>query len=109
VNEFVSISVTVGQTVCRAGLISETENKQRQCIPRWISIRGVVTWPFAHFRIRHTSRARPTDPVHPSHGDPVNCRRRACHSAEESGQDEHQLVGTSNRVIVFDPPKGCAL
>jgi general secretion pathway protein D len=49
-----SISVNSGQTVLLAGLISETENKQRQGIPLLDSIPGVGD-AFSH---QNTTRAR---------------------------------------------------
>ena len=49
-----SIAVTSGQTVLLAGLISETENKQRQGIPLLDSLPGVGD-AFSH---QTTARAR---------------------------------------------------
>jgi len=96
-----SISVTGGQTVLLAGLISETENKQRQGIPLLDSIPGVGD-AFSH---QNTSRAR-TELILFIRPTVIRDAVDAHVIAEEMRTKMNsQLVGTSNRVIVVDPPK----
>ncbi len=96
-----SISVTGGQTVLLAGLISETENKQRQGIPLLDSIPGVGD-AFSH---QNTSRAR-TELILFIRPTVIRDAIDAHVIAEEMRTKMNsQLVGTSNRVIVVDPPK----
>jgi general secretion pathway protein D len=96
-----SIAVASGQTVLLAGLISETENKQRQGIPLLDSIPGVGE-AFSH---QTNSRAR-TELIlfiRPTLiRDPVDAHVIA---EEMRSKMNSRLVGTSNPVVVVDPPK----
>jgi general secretion pathway protein D len=96
-----SIAVASGQTVLLAGLISETENKQRQGIPLLDSIPGVGD-AFSH---QTNSRAR-TELIlfiRPTLiRDPVDAHVIA---EEMRSKMNSRLVGTSNPVVVVDPPK----
>ena len=95
-----SIAVTSGQTVLLAGLISETENKQRQGIPILDSIPGVGD-AFSH---QNTTRNR-TELIlfiRPTMiRDPVDAHVIA---EEMRSKMNSRLVGTSNPVVVVDPP-----
>jgi general secretion pathway protein D len=97
-----SIAVTSGQTVLLAGLISETENRQRQGIPILDSIPGVGD-AFSH---QTNSRAR-TELIlfiRPTViKDGVDARVIA---EEMRSKMNSRLVGTSIPVVVVDPPKG---
>lgn len=96
-----SIAVTSGQTVLLAGLISETENKQRQGIPVLDSIPGVGD-AFSH---QTNTRAR-TELIlfiRPTLiRDPVDAHVIA---EEMRSKMNSRLVGTSNPVIVVNPPR----
>ncbi len=96
-----SIAVTSGQTVLLAGLISETENKQRQGIPLLDSIPGVGD-AFSH---QTNSRAR-TELIlfiRPTViRDPIDAHVIA---EEMRSKMNSRLVGTSNPVVVVDPPR----
>jgi general secretion pathway protein D len=96
-----SIAVASGQTVLLAGLISETENKQRQGIPLLDSIPGVGD-AFSH---QTNSRAR-TELIlfiRPTLiRDPVDAHVIA---EEMRSKMNSRLVGTSNPVVVVDPPR----
>ena len=95
-----SIAVTSGQTVLLAGLISETENKQRQGIPVLDSIPGVGD-AFSH---QTNSRAR-TELIlfiRPTLiRDPVDAHVIA---EEMRSKMNGRLVGTSNPVVLVTPP-----
>jgi general secretion pathway protein D len=95
-----SIAVTSGQTVLLAGLISETENKQRQGIPILDSIPGVGD-AFSH---QNTTRNR-TELIlfiRPTLiRDPVDAHVIA---EEMRSKMNSRLVGTSNPVVVLKPP-----
>ena len=95
-----SISVNSGQTVLLAGLISETENKQRQGIPILDSIPGMGD-AFSH---QNTTRAR-TELIlfiRPTMiRDPVDAHVIA---EEMRSKMNSRLVGTSNPVVVVTPP-----
>ncbi len=95
-----SIAVTSGQTVLLAGLISESENKQRQGIPILDSIPGVGD-TFSH---QNTTRAR-TELIlfiRPTMiRDPVDAHVIA---EEMRSKMNSRLVGTSNPVVVVNPP-----
>jgi general secretion pathway protein D len=96
-----SISVASGQTVLLAGLISETENKQRQGIPILDSIPGVGD-AFSH---QNTSRAR-TELILFIRPTVIKDAVDAHVIAEEMrSKMNSRLVGTSNPVVVVDPPK----
>jgi len=96
-----SIAVTSGQTVLLAGLISESENKQRQGIPILDSIPGVGD-AFSH---QNTTRTR-TELIlfiRPTMiRDPVDAHVIA---EEMRSKMNSRLVGTSNPVVVVEPPK----
>jgi general secretion pathway protein D len=96
-----SIAVASGQTVLLAGLISETENKQRQGIPLLDSIPGVGD-AFSH---QTNSRAR-TELIlfiRPTLiRDPVDAHVIA---EEMRSKMNSRLVGTSNPVVVVEPAK----
>lgn len=96
-----SIAVTSGQTVLLAGLISETENKQRQGIPGLDSIPGIGD-AFSH---QTNSRAR-TELIlfiRPTViRDPIDAHVIA---EEMRSKMNSRLVGTSNPVVVVDPPR----
>jgi general secretion pathway protein D len=96
-----SISVTSGQTVLLAGLISETENKQRQGIPLLDSIPGVGD-AFSH---QNTSRAR-TELILFIRPTIIKDAVDAHVIAEEMRTKMNsRLVGTTLPVVVVDPPK----
>ncbi len=96
-----SISVNSGQTVLLAGLISETENKQRQGIPLLDSIPGVGD-AFAH---QNTARAR-TELILFIRPTVIRDALDAHVIAEEMRTKMNgRLVGTSQPVVVVDPPK----
>ena len=96
-----SIAVTSGQTVLLAGLISETENKQRQGIPVLDSIPGLGD-AFSH---QTNSRAR-TELIlfiRPTViKDPIDAHVIA---EEMRSKMNNRLIGTSNPVVVVDPPR----
>jgi general secretion pathway protein D len=96
-----SIAVTSGQTVLLAGLISETENKQRQGIPLLDSIPGAGD-AFSH---QTTSRAR-TELILFIRPTVIKDAVDAHVIAEEMrAKMNSQLVGTSNPVVVLPAPK----
>jgi len=96
-----SIAVASGQTVLLAGLISETENKQRQGIPILDSIPGVGD-AFSH---QTNTRAR-TELILFIRPTVVKDAVDASVIAEEMrSKMNSRLVGTSNPVVVVDPPK----
>jgi general secretion pathway protein D len=96
-----SISVNSGQTVLLAGLISETENKQRQGIPILDSIPGVGD-AFSH---QNTSRAR-TELILFIRPTVIRDAVDAHVIAEEMRTKMNsRLVGTTLPVVVTDPPK----
>jgi general secretion pathway protein D len=96
-----SIAVTSGQTVLLAGLISETENKQRQGIPLLDSLPGVGD-TFSH---QTTSRAR-TELILFIRPTVIKDSVDAHVIAEEMRTKMNsQLVGTSNPVVVLPAPK----
>jgi general secretion pathway protein D len=96
-----SISVNSGQTVLLAGLISETENKQRQGIPILDSIPGVGD-AFSH---QNTSRAR-TELILFIRPTVIRDAVDAHVIAEEMRTKmNNRLVGTTLPVVVTDPPK----
>ena len=96
-----SIAVASGQTVLLAGLISETENKQRQGIPLLDSIPGVGD-AFSH---QTNSRAR-TELILFIRPTVVRDAVDAHVIAEEMRSKMNgRLVGTSVPVVVVDPPK----
>jgi general secretion pathway protein D len=96
-----SISVMSGQTVLLAGLISETENKQRQGIPLLDSIPGVGD-TFAH---QNKSRAR-TELILFIRPTVIKDAVDAHVIAEEMRTKMNsRLVGTSLPVVVVDPQK----
>nr|WP_249802152.1 type II secretion system secretin GspD [Bradyrhizobium zhengyangense] len=96
-----SIAVTSGQTVLLAGLISETENKQRQGIPVLDSIPGVGD-AFSH---QTKARAR-TELILFIRPTVIKDGVDAHVIAEEmrSKMNGH-LVGTSNPVVTVSPPR----
>jgi general secretion pathway protein D len=95
-----SIAVTSGQTVLLAGLISESENKQRQGIPILDQIPGVGD-AFSH---QNVTRAR-TELIlfiRPTMiRDPVDAHVIA---EEMRSKMNSRFVGTSNPVVVLKPP-----
>jgi general secretion pathway protein D len=96
-----SISVNSGQTVLLAGLISETENKQRQGIPLLDSIPGVGD-AFSH---QNTSRSR-TELILFIRPTVIKDAVDAHVIAEEMrSKMNSRLVGTSLPVVVVNPPK----
>jgi general secretion pathway protein D len=96
-----SIAVASGQTVLLAGLISETENKQRQGIPILDSIPGVGD-AFAH---QTNTRSR-TELILFIRPTLVKDSVDASVIAEEMrSKMNSRLVGTSNPVVVVDPPR----
>jgi general secretion pathway protein D len=96
-----SIAVTSGQTVLLAGLISETENKQRQGIPLLDSLPGVGD-AFSH---QTTARAR-TELILFIRPTVIKDAVDAHVIAEEMRTKMNsQLVGTSNPVVVLPAPK----
>ncbi|KWV43989.1 type II secretion system protein GspD [Bradyrhizobium macuxiense] len=95
-----SIAVNSGQTVLLAGLISETENKQRQGIPILDSIPGMGD-AFSH---QTTARAR-TELILFIRPTLVRTPVDAHVIAEEMrSKMNSRLVGTSNPVVVVTPP-----
>jgi len=96
-----SIAVASGQTVLLAGLISETENKQRQGIPILDSIPGVGD-AFSH---QTNTRGR-TELILFIRPTLVRDAVDASVIAEEMrSKMNSRLVGTSNPVVVVDPPR----
>ena len=96
-----SIAVTSGQTVLLAGLISETENRQRQGIPILDSIPGVGD-AFSH---QGNTRAR-TELILFIRPTVIKDGVDAHVIAEEMrSKMNSRLVGTSNPVISVNPPK----
>jgi general secretion pathway protein D len=96
-----SIAVTSGQTVLLAGLISETENRQRQGIPLLDSLPGVGD-AFSH---QTTARAR-TELILFIRPTVIKDSVDASVIAEEMRTKMNsQLVGTSNPVVVLPAPK----
>ncbi|MBR1171937.1 type II secretion system secretin GspD [Bradyrhizobium liaoningense] len=96
-----SIAVTSGQTVLLAGLISETENKQRQGIPILDSIPGVGD-AFSH---QGNTRAR-TELILFIRPTVIKDGVDAHVIAEEMrSKMNSRLVGTSNPVVTVSPPK----
>jgi general secretion pathway protein D len=96
-----SIAVTSGQTVLLAGLISESENKQRQGIPLLDSIPGIGD-AFSH---QNTARAR-TELILFIRPTVIKDAVDAHVIAEEMrSKMNSRLVGTSNPVVVVDPPR----
>ncbi|WP_445222498.1 hypothetical protein ACKWRH_31150 [Bradyrhizobium sp. Pa8] len=69
-----------------AGLISETESKQRHGLPILDSIPGVSD-AFSH---QGTGQSRRADPVHPSDSH-ARRGRRACHRRGDAQQDERAV------------------
>lgn len=95
-----SISVASGQTVLLAGLISETENKQRQGIPLLDQIPGVGD-AFGH---QNKTRAR-TELILFIRPTVIKDAVSASVIAEEMrAKMNSRLVGTSQPVTVLDPP-----
>jgi general secretion pathway protein D len=96
-----SVSVISGQTVLLAGLISETQSKQRQGIPLLDSIPGVGD-AFSH---QNTTRAR-TELILFIRPTIIKDAVDAHVIAEEMRTKMNsRLVGTSLPVVVVDPPK----
>jgi general secretion pathway protein D len=96
-----SIAVASGQTVLLAGLISETENKQRQGIPILDSIPGVGD-AFSH---QTNTRGR-TELILFIRPTLVKDAVDASVIAEEMrSKMNSRLVGTSNPVVVVEPPR----
>ncbi len=96
-----SIAVHSGQTVLLAGLITETENKQRQGIPGLDSIPGIGD-AFSH---QTTSRAR-TELILFIRPTLIRDAVDAHVVAEEMrSKMNSRLVGTSLPVVVTDAPK----
>jgi general secretion pathway protein D len=96
-----SIAVTSGQTVLLAGLISETENKQRQGIPVLDSIPGMGD-AFSH---QTNTRAR-TELILFIRPTVIKDGVDAHVIAEEMrSKMNSRLVGTSNPVVTVTPPK----
>lgn len=96
-----SIAVTSGQTVLLAGLISETENKQRQGIPVLDSIPGMGD-AFSH---QTNARAR-TELILFIRPTVIKDGVDAHVIAEEMrSKMNSRLVGTSNPVVTVSPPK----
>ena len=95
-----SIAVTSGQTVLLAGLISETENKQRQGLPILDSIPGLGD-AFSH---QTTARAR-TELILFIRPTVIKDSVDAHVIAEEMrSKMNSRLVGTSNPVVTVSPP-----
>ena len=93
--------MTSGQTVLLAGLISETENKQRQGIPVLDSIPGVGD-AFSH---QTTARAR-TELILFIRPTVLKDAVDAHVIAEEMrSKMNNRLVGTSNPVVVLPAPQ----
>jgi len=96
-----SIAVASGQTVLLAGLITETENKQRQGIPGLDSIPGFGD-AFSHL---NKGRAR-TELILFIRPTVIKDALDAHVIAEEMrSKINSRLVGTSQPVVVTDPPK----
>lgn len=96
-----SIAVTSGQTVLLAGLISETENRQRQGIPILDSIPGMGD-AFSH---QGNTRAR-TELILFIRPTVIKDGVDAHVIAEEMrSKMNSRLVGTSNPVVSVSPPK----
>lgn len=96
-----SIAVTSGQTVLLAGLISETENKQRQGLPILDSIPGMGD-AFSH---QTTARAR-TELILFIRPTVIKDGVDAHTIAEEMRSKMNgRLIGTSNPVVTVSPPK----
>lgn len=96
-----SISIASGQTVLLAGLISETENKGRQGIPLLDSIPGVGD-AFSH---QTNTRGR-TELILFIRPTVIKDAVDAHVIAEEMrSKMNSRLVGTSNPVVVVDPPR----
>lgn len=96
-----SIAVTSGQTVLLAGLISETENRQRQGIPVLDSIPGMGD-AFSH---QTNARAR-TELILFIRPTVIKDGVDAHVIAEEMrSKMNSRLVGTSNPVVTVSPPK----
>lgn len=96
-----SIAVTSGQTVLLAGLISETENKQRQGISVLDSIPGMGD-AFSH---QTNARAR-TELILFIRPTVIKDGVDAHVIAEEMrSKMNSRLVGTSNPVVTVSPPK----
>lgn len=96
-----SIAVTSGQTVLLAGLISETENTQRQGLPILDSIPGVGD-AFAH---QTNARAR-TELILFIRPTVIKDGVDAHAIAEEMRSKMNgRLIGTSNPVVTVSPPK----
>ena len=96
-----SIAVQTGQTVLLAGLISETENKQRQGIPVLDSIPGMGD-AFAH---QTNARAR-TELILFIRPTVIKDGVDAHVIAEEMrSKMNSRLVGTSNPVVTVSPPR----
>ena len=96
-----SISVVSGQTVLLAGLISESENKQRQGIPLLDSIPGVGD-AFSH---QNTLRTR-TELILFIRPTVIKDAVDAHVIAEEMRTKmNNRLVGTSNPVVVLPAPQ----
>jgi general secretion pathway protein D len=96
-----SIAVTSGQTVLLAGLISETENKQRMGIPILDSIPGIGD-AFSH---QNNTRAR-TELILFIRPTLIKDAVDAHVIAEEMrSKMNSRLVGTSNPVVVVPPPR----
>nr|WP_256808958.1 type II secretion system secretin GspD [Bradyrhizobium sp. Bra64] len=95
-----SIAVTSGQTVLLAGLISETENRQRQGLPILDSIPGVGD-AFSH---QTNTRAR-TELILFIRPTVIKDGVDAHVIAEEMrSKMNSRLVGTSNPVVTVNPP-----
>jgi len=95
-----SIAVTSGQTVLLAGLISESENKQRQGIPILDSIPGMGD-AFSH---QTNTRAR-TELILFIRPTVIKDGVDAHVIAEEMrSKMNSRFVGTSNPVVVVTPP-----
>ena len=96
-----SIAVTSGQTVLLAGLISENENKTRQGIPILDSIPGVGD-AFSH---QNNTRTR-TELILFIRPSLIKDAVDAHVIAEEMrSKMNSRLVGTSNPVVVVEPPR----
>jgi len=96
-----SIAVTSGQTVLLAGLISETENRQRQGLPILDSIPGVGD-AFSH-QTNARSRTELILFIRPTViKDGVDAHVIA---EEMRSKMNGRLVGTSNPVVTVNPPR----
>ena len=96
-----SIAVASGQTVLLAGLISESENRQRQGIPVLDSIPGVGD----AFAYQTNARAR-TELILFIRPTMIKDAVDAHVIAEEMRTKMNsRLVGTSNPVVVVEPPR----